>query len=245
MTLSLLIIGLITGTMIGALGVGGVLLAPFLFYGMGFDLHDATALASWSFFFTGIVGTITYWRMGSISWNVVGWLTIGIIPAAILGTRTNLALPNAYLIPTLAILILASGINTLFSKSQGKRALSTFGWKILILLGVVTGFVSALTGTGGPVVLVPVLMFLNVPVLAAIAVSQVVQVPIAAAAKFGIDLYGQTDLTLGTMLGVVQAFGVLAGARIARSFRPKQLRNIVAIALIITAIIMISRLLFP
>lgn len=245
MSLPLLIVGLITGTMIGTFGIGGVLLAPFLFYGLGVDLHDATAIASWSFLFTGIVGTITYWRMGSISWNVVGWLTIGIIPAAILGAGANTALPNTYLIMVLAALILASGLYTLFSRIQGKREAATVGRGLLVLLGFFTGFGSALTGTGGPVLLVPLLMFMNVQTLAAVAASQVVQVPIAAAAAIGFDLFGETDLALGTMLGVVQSFGVVLGARIAHSIKPEQLRSIVAIALVAVAIIMISRLLLP
>ena len=231
--------------MIGALGVGGVLLAPFLFYGLNFDLHEATAISSWSFLFTGIVGTIAYWRMGSIAWDVVGWLSIGIIPGAVLGARLNVALPNALLIPALAALIMASGLYTLAARPKGMRAVSSLAHGLLVLLGLLTGFASALTGTGGPVVLVPVLMFMNVHALAAIAVSQVVQVPIAASAAIGFDLFGEIDLTLGTMLGIIQSVGVVVAARIAHTLKPDQLRKIVAIALVIVAIIMISRLLSP
>lgn len=241
----ILIVGLITGAMIGTFGIGGVLLAPFLFYGLGIDLHDATAMASWSFLFTGIVGTITYWRMGSISWDVVGWLSVGTIPAAVLGARANVALPSGYLILVLAVLILASGLYTLFSRTRGKRAVSTVGRGLLVLLGFLTGFGSALTGTGGPVLLVPMLMFMNVPALAAIAASQVVQVPIAAAAAVGFNIFGETDLVLGTMLGVIQSFGVVVGARIAHAVKPDRLRSIVAVALVAVAIIMIGRLLLP
>ena len=84
-------------------------------------------------------------------------------------------------------------------------------------------------------------MFMNVHALAAIAVSQVVQVPIAASAAVGFDLFGEIDLSLGTMLGIVQSVGVVVGARIAHTLKPDQLRKIVAIALIVVAIIMISR----
>lgn len=241
----LLIVGLITGIMIGSFGVGGVLLAPFLFYGLGFDLHEATAMSSWSFFFTGIVGTITYWRRGSISWEVVGWLTVGILPGALLGAGSNAALSSDSLILLLALLILASGLNSLFSRAQGERALSKLGRGLLILLGFLTGFGSALTGTGGPVLLVPMLMFMRVPALAAIAASQVVQVPIAAAAAVGFNSFGEPYLALGTALGVIQAFGVLIGARIAHALEAEKLRRIVAVALLAVAIIVISLLLFP
>lgn len=91
--------------------------------------------------------------------------------------------------------------------------------------------------------LVPVLMFMNVQALTAIAVSQPVQIPIAAAAAIGFSLFGEIDLLLGTMLGVIQSIGVLLGARIAHAVRPDQLRRIVAVALVAIAILMIGRLL--
>lgn len=241
----LLIVGLITGTMIGTFGVGGVLLAPILSYVLGVDIHIATAMSSWSFLFTGIAGTFAYWRRGSIPWDVVGWLTIGILPGAVLGARVNVALSSASLTLLLAALVLASGLNTLFTRAQGDRTVSNIGRWLLVLLGLIMGFGSALTGTGGPVLLVPVLMFMNVQALAAIAVSQPVQVPIAAAAAIGFGLFGEIDLVLGTTLGIIQSFGVVIGARIAHAVEPDQLRRIVAIALVAVAIIMISRLLFP
>ncbi len=240
----LLIVGLITGTMIGTFGVGGVLLAPFLAFGLGVDLHLATAMSSWSFLFTGIVGTIAYGRRGSIPWRVVGWLTIGILPGAILGARANVGLSSTHLSLLLAALILASGLNILVSRSRGEREISSLGRGLLVLLGFLMGFGSALTGTGGPVLLVPVLMFMNVQALTAIAVSQPVQIPIAAAAAIGFSLFGEIDLLLGTMLGVIQSIGVLLGARIAHAVRPDQLRRIVAVALVAIAILMIGRLLF-
>jgi hypothetical protein len=171
-------------------------------------------------------------------------LTIGIIPGAVLGARVNVALSSATLTLLLATLILASGLNTLFSRSQGERAVSTLGRGLLVLLGFLMGFGSALTGTGGPVLLVPVLMLMNVQALTAIAVSQPVQVPIAAAAAIGFGLFGEIDLLLGTMLGVIQSIGVIIGARIAHAAKPDQLRRIVAIALVAVAILMISRLLY-
>lgn len=232
--------------MIGAFGVGGLILAPLLSYGLGVDLHIATTMSSWSFLFTGIVGTFAYWRRGSISWDVVGRLTIGILPGAVLGARANVALSSATLSLLLATLILASGFNVLFSRSQGQRerAISTVHRGLLVLLGFLVGFGSALTGTGGPVLLVPMLMFMNVQTLAAIAASQPVQIPIAAAAAISFGLFGEIDLVLGTMLGVIQSVGVVIGARIAHAVEPGQLRRIVAIALVAVAIIMISRLLF-
>ncbi|WP_457552648.1 TSUP family transporter [Desulfobacula sp.] len=61
-------------------GIGGILLSPLLTYFLGIDLHLAMAVSSWSFLFTGIVGTITYNRKRTISWYMVCWLSLGIVP---------------------------------------------------------------------------------------------------------------------------------------------------------------------
>ena len=67
----------LTGTLIGALGVGGILLAPLLVFSAGFELHDAVAVASASFFFTGLVGTLSYARRGVIAWPLARSLAWG------------------------------------------------------------------------------------------------------------------------------------------------------------------------
>lgn len=61
----------------------------------------------------------------------------------------------------------------------------------LVAVGAFVGFGSALTGTGGPVLLVPVLLTLGVAPLRAVTVSQAVQLPVVVAGSVG---YLQTGL---------------------------------------------------
>ena len=56
----------------------------------------------------------------------------------------------------------------------------------LLVIGAITGFGSALTGTGGPVVLVPILVWCEMPILAAVGLSQAIQMPIALLATSAI-----------------------------------------------------------
>ena len=62
-----IIVGSVSGLLIGMVGIGGILLAPMLVYSAGIDLHLAMATSSWSFLFAGIAGTIAYARKGTIS----------------------------------------------------------------------------------------------------------------------------------------------------------------------------------
>ena len=92
--------------------------------------------------------------------------------------------------------------------------------------------------------LVPILVTLNYPALAAIGVSQAAQLPIAVFAIIGFGLFGTLDIRLGITLGVVQAVGVVLGAKLAHELSAKKLRQIVAAALIGVGGLMIGRILF-
>ena len=230
-----------TGLLIGTVGIGGILLAPMLVYVAEIDLHLALATSSLSFLFAGIAGTIAYARKGTISWNTVGWLSVGVVPAALLGARANVALPAGVLTAILAGLIVASGANTLLKNPvtiPGSFRANRF---VLVAIGAAAGFGSALTGTGGPVLLLPILMFANVPALAAIGVSQAIQIPIAIFATAGYLLFGSIDIELGVQLGLIMAVGVIIGAQIAHKVSASQLRILVAIALVVVGLLMIVR----
>ena len=51
-----------------------------------------------------------------------------------------------------------------------------------ILTGLTCGIGSALTGTGGPLLLMPILVFTEIPTLHALGLAQVMQIPIATMA---------------------------------------------------------------
>ena len=228
----LTLIGLLAGILIGTIGIGGVILVPLLSLVLGFDLHFAMAASSLSFLFPGIVGTLTYANKRSIVWEKVLWLSVGIIPAALLGARVNTHLNTDVLILIVAGLIAFSGINVFINRQNESGVIPDFRKPLLILIGALVGFGSSLTGTGGPVLLVPILITLHYPALKSIGISQAVQLPIALFAVLGFWLYGQIDLELGVHLGIAQAAGVYIGAQIAHRLPIVQLRRLVAIALI-------------
>lgn len=226
------LIGLLAGLLIGTIGIGGVILVPLLSFVLGFDLHVAMAASSLSFLFPGIVGTLTYAKKRSIVWEKVLWLSVGIIPAALLGARVNTHLNTDVLVLIVAGLIAFSGINVFINRQNESRVIPDFRKPWLILIGALVGFGSSLTGTGGPVLLVPILITLHYPALKSIGISQAIQLPIALFAVIGFWLYGQIDLGLGLHLGITQAAGAYIGAQIAHRLPILQLRRLVAIALV-------------
>ncbi len=236
-----LVVGSVAGLLIGTVGIGGILLAPMLVYMAGIDLHLAMATSSLSFLFAGIAGTIAYSRKGTISWKMVGWLCVGVVPAALLGARANVTLQAGVLNIILAVMIVASGLNALLRKPLTIKGSFRANRFVLVSIGVAVGFGSALTGTGGPVLLLPILIFINVPALAAIGVSQAIQLPIAIFASAGFFLFGRIDIELGVQLGLLLAIGVIIGAQIAHKVSAQQLRQFTAIALVAVGLTMIVR----
>jgi uncharacterized membrane protein YfcA len=118
------------------------------------------------------------------------------------------------------------------------------GLKRLSLVGIgsITGVGSALSGTGGPLVLVPILVWLKVPVLTAVGLSQAVQLPIASLATLGNLMYGSVNMIVGVTLAVALMIGAAIGARIAHSISRNMLKNIVAWVLVFVGIFMVVKL---
>jgi uncharacterized membrane protein YfcA len=162
------------------------------------------------------------------------------VPAAFLGALVNATLPASVVLLVLAALTLFVGVQQL--RPRGLRETRDgLGTAPLVAVGAFVGFGSALTGTGGPVLLVPVLLTLRVAPLRAVAVSQAVQLPVVVAGSVG---YGQTslvDIRLGTLLGSIAALGVVAGAVLATRIHAEGLRRMVAMACMAAGVFLVVR----
>ncbi len=241
-TIMLVGLGLAAGLLIGAVGIGGVILVPALVYFGGVPIHAAIAGAMMSYILTGLVGTLFYARAKSIRWNMVGSLWVGAMPAALAGAfAANVA--SAVLLEVLiGLLTASSGLHALASRPEDRVSHSrSISNPALGLIGAMTGFVSAASGTGGPLVLVPVLMWLELPVLTAVGLSQVIQLPIALLATAGNLSYGSLDLTLGGLLAIGLAIGAWAGATIAHAVPRALLRRMVSIVLVVVGVLIFAR----
>jgi uncharacterized membrane protein YfcA len=225
----------VIGALVGTVGIGGVLLAPALTYLAGVDIHVAMATSMWAFVFTGIAGTAVYSRRGTLDWSSGARMSLGLVPAALLGGWANGLLSQGALKLILTVLLVATGLYALSAAPPegGGRVLSGRG---LGLVGLGVGFGSGITGTGGPVLTVPTLLFLGVPALRTVGVSQLVQIPVAGFGTLGFLLSGHVDLLLGLVLGLVASVGVGVGAPIAHAAPARTLRRVVAIACIVVGV---------
>ena len=242
MALALLVIGLLVGVLIGAIGIGGVLLVPALTYLGGMAIHVAIASAMAAYFFAGGVGSIEFARRGSLRWSDAAWLTAGAMPGAFAGAAATNAVPGYVLELLIATLIVGSALNSLRRHAPLSREVDTPTRGALVLIGVVTGVASSMSGTGGPLVLIPILLWLHVPVLAAVGLSQVIQLPISVFATAGNVVYGAIDVAVAAALSVLLMIGVWFGARIAHRVSSITLKRFVSQVLLGVGMMMLARL---
>jgi len=235
------------GTLIGSVGVGGILLVPALIYLAGIDIHIAVACCLFSYAFSGLIGAGLYAKQGSIRWSSGIWLCTGAMPGAWLGATLVNQIASDWVVLIIASIIIFAAYNSIRSE-QTKLSKQQTGSVSpmqcdkptpLILIGLLTGTGSALSGSGGPLILVPVLVWLNWPVLTAVGLGQLIQIPVSLLADVANIQSGTIDLPLGITLAFTVTTGVVIGARIAHRAPAQILRRVVIAALLLTAAWMI------
>ena len=230
------------GALIGAAGIGGVLLVPFMAYALSFEIHTAIAGAMFGYIFAGGVGALLYARHGSIEWDVARWLILGAMPAAFLGSFTASAVSGLTLEAAIAALLLFAGLNALRSSKGSINKERQLGPIALMAIGAVAGFGSSMTGTGGPLIIVPLLLWLRFPAMAAVGLSQATQFPLATLATAGNVIYGKVDYEIGTAIAVGLVLGVILGAKAAHALAPTVSKRIVAWVTVIVGLFVATRL---
>ena len=235
------VITTIVGVLIGAIGIGGVVLVPVLTYILGLDIHVAIATAMFTYLFSGGIGAIEYARRGSIRWTMALWLCAGGMPGAYLGAVTAWMISGTALEIIIGMLVLFAGLQAFRRHTETQQTeieLHPFG---LATVGLVTGFASAITGTGGPLVLIPILIWLQIPILTAIGLSQVIQIPIALLATTGNMLFGTIEFGTGIGIAILLMIGVIMGTRVAHRVSRDILKRVTAFALLMVGGSLLAR----
>ena len=101
-----------------------------------------------------------------------------------------------------------------------------------------------LSGTGGPLVLVPILTFLSMPLLAVIGLSQAIQIPIAAFATVGNQWSGIIRWEIVALLSPGLVLGTFFGAKASEHLPIDKIKNLVAFLLLGSGIYMLINVIF-
>jgi uncharacterized membrane protein YfcA len=221
---------LAAGLLVGLTGIGGVLLVPVLTGMADVPLERAIAACMLALLLAGIYAALVHLRRARLPLRPVAMLCLAAASGAAFGAATLDFLPGTGVRLFVAGLALASGVHALLSRhSPGERIPAT---ALLAALGLAVGYGSAISGTGGPVMLIPILLALRTPVASAVALGLAAQLPIAAAATVVYGAQGRIDVPLALTLAALLVAGTYAGARLASRLSGRALTAAVAWTLV-------------
>jgi len=120
------------------------------------------------------------------------------------------------------------------------------GRGLRVVIGMFAGFASALTGTSGPVVLLPILFCFGWQIHDAAGSAQMIQFPIAVAATISGQFLSSEDIdyALGACIAAGIVPGAFMGAAIAFKLKAETLKTLVATILVLASIFLVGKLIY-
>jgi uncharacterized membrane protein YfcA len=227
---------LLAGALIGASGIGGVLLVPLLTRLGAVPLPQAIAASSLAFALPALVALGPLRRQRALAAQCRPLLA-GAFAGGAAGALLVYHLPGSALMLGVTALVLFAGLRGLSAPAgadtgAGATPAAPLGTATWLALGVAVGIGSALTGTGGPVLVLPLLLLLRQPVMLAVVAAQAIQLPVALASSAMHAWAGRLDLQLAALCGALLLAGALAGQRAAAGLDHRQLQRVVSVLLL-------------
>lgn len=214
------------GFLIGAVGVGGILLIPALVALAGLTPHQASATALFTFLFTGLLGTVLFQRRGSIDWRQAATVCAGAMIFSYLGAMASSVVEDTSLMRVIAALIIFAGAYVFMpAKKELLVAKNATRFPLLIAIGATAGFGSGFSGAGGPLFSVPLMMVSGFSPLLTIGTSQVLQIVSAMSGSIANLRYGDIQWSLVTWITIGELVGVVVGARLAHAMDSRTLKR--------------------
>ena len=255
------------GGCIGICGIAGFLLPMLYTGGLGFDVTYALALSFLAFLVSGIIGSFIYYKAGNLEVRMSLKLGIGSLIGAIAGVFLQSMIEKSTAKTILYLVVLFSGASILVRMWNEKRKADSVSAKkvisdgkksassnpshpksiadhmgFLIFLGITTGAICSLSGAGGPVLVMPLLVACGVSARIAVGVALFDSVFIAIPACIGyLSRITWTEI-LGLLVLIVltHGIGVWLGSRFAGKVPVQGLKIFVAVFSVCIAIYMLA-----
>ncbi len=258
--LAYLMLGAVAGFLGGLFGIGGgTLLVPvflWLFEAQAFPaahaMHLALGTSMATILFTSLASLHKHHQHGAVDWQVVRRITPGILFGTALGAFSAALIPPHFLIVFFACFVYFAAAQILFDikPHAGRELPQTAG---MSAFGTFAGWLSSLVSIGGGTVVIPFLVWCNVPLKRAIGTSSAIGFPIALGGTLGYIAIGLSAsalpaphlgfICLPALLWAALASIISAplGARTAHRLEGSSLRKLFALLLLALATRMILK----
>ncbi|WP_274363497.1 sulfite exporter TauE/SafE family protein [Paenibacillus thermotolerans] len=249
MDMTIAIIGLIVGFLVGLTGVGGAaLLTPILIY---IGINPSIAVGTDLFYnsVTKLFGTVQHWRQKTIQWKLVSYLASGSVPGAV----AAVALLKAFEVffdsqedlirSSLGIMLVIVAASILARQYLFKEAKEN-KWQakpieekrlLTVVIGFVLGFIVGLTSIGsGSLFALALIYFFRLPAARIVGTDIAHAFFLVAAAGLMHAGIGNVDFPLALNLLAGSVPGVLIGSKLSTRAPSKPLRTAVAVLILIS-----------
>lgn len=228
----LVLVGLIAGIGITALGPGGVLVTIGLFTLTSLSPAEVAGTAIVTHIATGALATAAYTRSGQLRDPATRRAALMLAATAVVGT------PLGVLINTMvsgrvfglllgAFVALVAALVWYRDRHANPAGTAPHPPALVVGgIGIAVAAASGIFGVGGPMLTVPLLVALHVPVLSALAAAQAQSVIIASVGTLGYLAQDAINWPLAALVGIPELVGVLIGWVIARALPTRTLKYI-------------------
>lgn len=250
--------GIFAGLIGGMIGLsGGVIIVPvlhFLFIQQGFPLEILMQLAVTTSLATIIVtsssATYVHHKKSAVLWPVVKRLAPGLLIGACLGAMVADYVSSTVLRTIFGVFEILVGFQIWLDFKPKAHSILP-GTSGLVGSGVGIGLLSTLMGIGGGTLTVPFLLWCNVNMRNAVAVSSACGFPIAVAATIALIIAGWDEQAVpahslgylywpaAIIISAMTIFSAPAGARLAHYLPIVTLKRVFAVVLVIVGIRML------
>lgn len=235
--LIIIIANIIVGGLVGLTGIAGFLL-PMLYVSLGYQVREALALSFFAFLVSGVIGSINYYKHKQLNISFGIKLGFSSFVGAILGVYLNSIIDDSVIKILLYLVVLLSGISILFRKDKESEEEKTPNASVVILMGIITASICALSGAGGPILVMPLLVVLGVKIKEAIAVALFDSIFIAIPSVVGYisGCYSESLLTVLLISSFAHGIGVFVGSKYSVKVNHLIIKRSVAIISIVVAL---------
>jgi len=238
----------VVGLLVGMTGAGGgALMTPMLILLFGVKAPAAISSDLVAAVLMRPVGAVVHMRKGTVSYRLVGWLALGSVPFAFLGTyllhllgRTSAAPTHVEQALGAALLTGAAAmvIRYVLDRRAGQDRTAAIRELVVrplptVVIGMIGGLIVGLTSVGSGSLMIVLLLFLY-PMISAgrlVGTDLTQAVPLTLAAAVGALIFGHVDfgVTVALIIGSVPA--VLVGSLFSSRAPDRYVRPVIAFAI--------------
>ncbi len=239
------VVGLATGIMSGAFGVGGAVISTPAIRALGCSAALAVGTTLPSILPGAITGSWRHRHGELIRWRVIAFTAPSGVIAAIFGAWVSPRVPgDGHLLMVLtALLLMWSAINMIRPVKVDEAQVSESKFRnsqsfLSTLTGVVAGGLSGLLGVGGGIVMVPLFRrWLGLPIKNAVATSLICVGAFAVPGTITHSIEGGIDWRYAIWLTIGVVFGAPFGSKMALKMSDKKLQRVFGLFLAAVAVV--------